>query len=81
VIRDGHASVPKVLRVSKVPYINVSDLRAGLVNISPMNRSPPISAEAVWRSEAAGLHAFERQSPERASRSIGDFYLPTPGQE
>lgn len=81
VVRGGHGSAPKDLRVGEVPYIKVSDLRAGLVNINPTNRVPLKYAEGVWRGPDSGLQAFDLLSPERASRNIGDFCMLMAGQE
>jgi len=80
-IRGGHGSAPKDLRVGEVPYIKVSDLRAGAMNINPTNRVPLQWAKTIWRAETSGLRAFDLLSPERASRNIGDFCLLMPGQE
>ena len=80
-VRGGHGSAPKDLRTGDVPYIKVSDLRAGLVNINPTNRVPLKYAEGVWRSTSSGLQAFDLISPERASKNIGDFCVLMPGQE
>ncbi|MDP9363509.1 MAG: hypothetical protein M3Q10_04645 [Chloroflexota bacterium] len=64
-----------------MPYIKVSDLRAGLVNINPTNRVPLRQAEVMWRGTTSGLQPFDLLSPERASRNIGDFCVLMPGQE
>jgi hypothetical protein len=80
-IRGGHGSAPKDLRVGEVPYIKVSDLRAGQLNINPTNRVPLKWAQALWRGETSGLQEFDLLSPERASRNIGDFCVLMPGQE
>jgi type I restriction enzyme M protein len=80
-IRAGHGSAPKDLRVGEVPYIKVSDLRAGQVNVNPTNRVPLKWAETLWRANTSGLKEFDLLSPERASRNIGDFCVLMPGQE
>jgi type I restriction enzyme M protein len=80
-IRHGHGSAPKDLRVGDIPYIKVSDLRAGMVNINPTNRVPKKWAERMWGGTTSGLHAYDLLSPERASRNIGDFCVLMPGQE
>jgi type I restriction enzyme M protein len=80
-VRAGHGSAPKDLRVGEVPYIKVSDLRAGLVNVNPTNRVPLKYAETFWRGQSSGLKEFDLLSPERASRNIGDFCVLMPGQE
>lgn len=81
VIRHGHGSAPKDLRVGDVPYIKVSDLRAGLVNINPTNAVPRRWAEPMWGGPHSGLQAFDLICPERASKNIGDFCVLMPGQE
>jgi type I restriction enzyme M protein len=80
-VRAGHGSAPKDLRVGEVPYIKVSDLRAGLMNVNPTNRVPLKWAETLWKGSASGLKEFDLLSPERASRNIGDFCVLMPGQE
>jgi len=80
-LRHGHGSALKDLRVGDVPYIKVSDLRAGLVNINPTNRVPRQWAEAMWNGPSSGLRAFDLICPERASKNIGDFCVLMPGQE
>ncbi|HTA14657.1 MAG TPA: hypothetical protein VK781_07350 [Solirubrobacteraceae bacterium] len=80
-LRHGHGSALKDLRVGDVPYIKVSDLRAGLININPTNRVPLQWAEIMWRGSSSGLRAFDLICPERASKNIGDFCVLMPGQE
>jgi hypothetical protein len=80
-LRHGHGSALKDLRVGDVPYIKVSDLRAGLININPTNRVPRQWAEVMWRGPDSGLRAFDLICPERASKNIGDFCVLMPGQE
>lgn len=80
-VRAGHGSAPKDLRVGEVPYIKVSDLRAGQVNVNPTNRVPLKWARTLWRADSSGLKEFDLLSPERASRNIGDFCVLMPGQE
>lgn len=77
----GHGSPGREERVGDVPYIKVSDLRAGLVNINPTNRVPQRVAEEMWRGESSGLRPFDILSPERTSKNIGDFCVLMPGQE
>jgi len=79
--RDGHGSPSKDQRVGDVPYIKVSDLRAGLVNINPTNMVPLATAEKLWGPGGPGLEAFDLLSPERASANIGEFRMLMPGQE
>lgn len=80
-VAGGHGSPSADQRVGEVPYIKVSDLRAGLVNINPTNRIPHRLAEKMWGSPASGLRAYDILSPERTSKNIGDFCLLMPGQE
>lgn len=80
-IRNGHGSPTQSVRVGTVPYIKVSDLRAGLVNINPTNRVPTAVARAFWRGENSGLREWDLICPERTSKNIGDFCMLMPGQE
>lgn len=80
-IRNGHGSPTQSVRVGTVPYIKVSDLRAGLVNINPTNRVPHAVAEKFWRGKSSGLIAWDLVCPERTSKNIGDFCMLMPGQE
>lgn len=80
-IRNGHGSPSQEQRIGEVPYIKVSDLRAGLVNINPTNRVPRAVAEQFWRGKSSGLQAFDLICPERTSKNIGDFCVLMPGQE
>ena len=80
-VRRGHGSPSQDQRVGDVPYIKVSDLRAGFVNINPTNRIPAGVAKGYWRGEHSGLQAFDLLTPERTSKNIGDFCVLMPGQE
>ena len=80
-IRRGHGSPAQEQRVGEVPYIKVSDLRAGLVNINPTNRVPRAIAKKFWKGDSSGLEAFDLVCPERTSKNIGDFCVLMPGQE
>lgn len=80
-IRNGHGSPTQSVRVGTVPYIKVSDLRAGLININPTNRVPHAVAERFWRKKTSGLAAWDLICPERTSKNIGDFCMLMPGQE
>lgn len=80
-VRNGHGSPSQDQRNGDVPYIKVSDLRAGFVNINPTNRVPLAVAQNYWRGEDSGLRAFDVVSPERTSKNIGDFCILMPGQE
>ena len=81
VVRNGHGSPSQEQRIGQVPYIKVSDLRAGLVNINPTNRVPRSVAEAFWRGKTSGLKPYDLICPERTSKNIGDFCVLMPGQE
>ncbi|MGN6187771.1 MAG: hypothetical protein ACTHOE_02630 [Conexibacter sp.] len=81
ILKQGHGSPGREERVGDVPYIKVSDLRAGLVNINPTNRVPRKVAEEKWRGASSGLKPFDVLSPERTSKNIGDFCVLMPGQE
>lgn len=80
-VRGGHGSPSADQRIGDVPYIKVSDLRAGLVNINPTNRVPRSVAERFWRAHTSGLLPFDLLCPERTSKNIGDFCVLMPGQE
>jgi type I restriction enzyme M protein len=80
-IKGGHGSPSQEQRIGHVPYIKVSDLRAGLVNINPTNRVPLNIAKRHWRGDESGLQAFDLLCPERTSKNIGDFCVLMPGQE
>lgn len=80
-IQGGHGSPSQEQRVGDIPYIKVSDLRAGLVNINPTNRVPRSIAEKFWRGPSSGLRAYDLICPERTSKNIGDFCVLMPGQE
>lgn len=81
IIRGGHGSPSQEQRIGEVPYIKVSDLRAGLMNINPTNRVPRSVAERFWGGSSSGLRAFDLVCPERTSKNIGDFCVLMPGQE
>lgn len=77
----GHGSPSADQRVGTIPYIKVSDLRAGSVNINPTNLIPQSLAEQYWGANVSGLNAYDLISPERASKNIGEFCVLMPGQE
>jgi hypothetical protein len=81
VVRRGHGSPSLDQRTGHIPYIKVSDLRAGMVNINPTNLVPESLARTFWREPSSGLRAYDLISPERASKNIGDFCVLMPGQE
>lgn len=81
-VRGGHGSPSQEQRVGDVPYIKVSDLRAGTVNINPTNRVPrAVAMRQFWKESSSGLLPFDLLSPERTSKNIGDFCVLMPGQE
>lgn len=80
-VRGGHGSPSQHERVGEVPYIKVSDLRAGLININPTNRVPLAVAKQYWKGESSGLRPYDLACPERTSKNIGDFCVLMPGQE
>lgn len=77
----GHGSPPADLRRGDVPYIKVSDLRGGQLNINPTNRVPRVVARRYWRGGSSGLCPYDLVSPIRTSKNIGDFSVIMPGQE
>ncbi|MFC6996392.1 restriction endonuclease subunit S domain-containing protein [Rufibacter roseus] len=77
----GHGSPSSDQRVGTIPYIKVSDLRAGLVNINPTNMIPEALAKVFWRGGESKLKPYDLISPERASKNIGEFCVLMPGQE
>jgi hypothetical protein len=77
----GHGSPSSDQRLGEIPYIKVSDLRAGHVNINPTNMVPLVLAKKFWSGENSGLKAYDLISPERASKNIGEFCVLMPGQE
>ncbi|MCY1137649.1 hypothetical protein OWR29_06525 [Actinoplanes sp. Pm04-4] len=79
--RPGHGSPSADLRTGTVPYIKVSDLRAGQVNINPTNRVTEVVAKKFWRGKESGLAAYDILTPIRTSKNIGDFAVLMPGQE
>lgn len=80
-VRKGHGSPSQDQRVGDIPYVKVSDLRSGLVNVNPTNLVPRTLAEEFWRGSESGLLPFDLVSPERASKNIGEFCVLLPGQE
>lgn len=81
VARPGHGSPSADMRDGTFPYIKVSDIRAGQININPTNRVPLVVAERFWRGPSSGLEAFDLVTPVRASKNIGEFAMLMPGQE
>jgi hypothetical protein len=80
-LTNGHGSPSADQRLGDVPYIKVSDLRAGHVNINPTNMIPEDLAKKFWKGAESKLKAYDLISPERASKNIGEFCVLMPGQE
>ena len=80
VVRTGHGSPSADLRIGSVPYIKVSDLRAGLVNPNRTNMVSRGVAESFWRGESSGLKPFDIITPSRASKNIGEPTMLLPDQ-
>lgn len=80
-LMGGHGSPSSDQRVGNVPYIKVSDLRAGQVNINPSNLIPLDLARSFWPKGVSNLRRYDLVSPERASKNIGEFCVLMPGQE
>lgn len=81
VSRAGHGSPSADLRRGTIPYIKVSDIRAGQININPTNRVSDVVARRFWRGDDSGLNEFDLVTPIRTSKNIGEFALLMPGQE
>lgn len=79
--RAGHGSPSADMRNGTVPYIKVSDIRAGQVNINPSNLVPNVIAERFWKDKRSGLEPFDLITPVRSSKNIGEFAVMMPGQE
>ncbi|MGV9713340.1 hypothetical protein ACWDTI_22050 [Gordonia sp. NPDC003424] len=77
----GHGSPSADLRLGDVPYIKVSDIRAGQININPTNRVSRVVAERFWKGKESGIRAWDLVTPIRTSKNIGDFAVIMPGQE
>jgi len=80
-VTNGHGSPSSDQRIGEIPYIKVSDLRAGTVNINPTNMIPITLAKQFWRGECSTLKPYDLISPERASKNIGEFCILMPGQQ
>ncbi len=80
-LHGGHGSPSADLRTGTVPYIKVSDLRAGQVNINPTNRVTEVTARKFWRGSESGLRPYDLITPARTSKNIGDIAVLMPGQE
>ena len=80
-IRNGHGSPSADLRNGDIPYVKVSDLRAGMVNFNPTNMVSLSVAERFWRGSDSGLSPWSIVTPSRASKNIGEPSMLLPGQE
>ncbi len=80
-VMGGHGSPSADMRTGTVPYIKVSDLRAGQVNINPTNRVTEVVARKYWKGADSGLKPFDLITPARTSKNIGDVAVLMPGQE
>lgn len=78
---NGHGSPSADFRTGHIPYIKVSDIRAGQVNINPTNRVPEVVARRFWKGDDSQLQAYDLITPIRTSKNIGDFAVIMPGQE
>lgn len=79
--RAGHGSPSADKRGGDIPYIKVSDVRAGQININPANMVPEVVARSYWKANGSGLQPFDLITPIRASKNIGEFAVLMPGQE
>jgi hypothetical protein len=80
-VHGGHGSPSADVRTGTIPYIKVSDLRAGQLNINPTNRVTEVVAKKYWKGSSSGLQAFDLITPARTSKNIGDIAVLMPGQE
>jgi type I restriction enzyme M protein len=78
---NGHGSPSADFRTGHIPYIKVSDLRAGQININPTNRVSDVVAARFWKDGDSGLRAYDLLTPVRTSKNIGEFAVLMPGQE
>jgi hypothetical protein len=80
-VRGGHGSPSADVRTGSIPYIKVSDIRAGQVNVNPTNRVTEVVARKHWGGSSSGLQPFDIVTPNRASKNIGEVAMLMPGQE
>lgn len=80
-VRHGHGSPSADMRGGNIPYIKVSDIRGGQVNVNPSNMVSEVVAGRFWKSESSGLEPFDLLTPIRSSKNIGEFSFVMPGQE
>ncbi|OMG24209.1 hypothetical protein [Actinomyces naeslundii] len=79
--QGGHGSPSADLRRGSIPYIKVSDIRAGQININPTNRVSDVVARKFWKGGESGLRQWDLITPIRTSKNIGEFAVLMPGQE
>lgn len=79
--QSGHGSPSADLRRGTVPYIKVSDIRAGQININPTNRVSEVVARRFWKGGESGLKQWDLITPIRTSKNIGEFAVLMSGQE
>ncbi len=80
-VKNGHGSPSADTRNGTIPYVKVSDLRAGMVNFNPTNMVPPCVAQRFWHGDESGLSPWSIVTPSRASKNIGKPSMLLPGQE
>lgn len=79
-VGTGHGSPAADLRQGTVPYVKVSDLRAGTLNVNPTNMVSVDLARKFWGGEESGLKAYDIVTPARTSKNIGEPVVILPGQ-
>ncbi len=79
--KPGHGSPSADMRTGRIPYIKVSDIRAGQVNFNPSNMVSTVVARRLWRGTSSGVNAWDLITPIRASKNIGEFAMIMSGQE
>lgn len=79
-VRIGHGSPSADVRNGGIPYIKVSDLRAGLVNVNSTNLVPYGVAQRMWHGDTSGLQPYSVITPSRASSNIGEPVMLLPQQ-
>lgn len=80
IVDVGHGSPSADLRTGDIPYIKVSDLRAGLVNINRTNMVSREVAQAFWKGSESNLRPYDVLTPSRASKNIGEPSMLMPDQ-
>lgn len=80
-IRNGHGSPSADMRNGDIPYVKVSDLRAGMVNFNSTNMVSESVARRFWHGENSGIATWSIVTPSRASKNIGEPSMLLPGQE